>query len=460
MSKTNHLVLLTLVMIFTAGIFPDVAPCREPVQPRVLSLPQIIELAVASNPEIGEIKSDVLAAHSDLRQAEAAFYPQIETVAVAGPMRDAREPLVVDGKITDPSPGLSISSIGIFGKFDIIATQPLYTFGKISNRKEAAARGVKAKEYAIADKRSQIVLRVKQLYYGLVLASSGLNYADEAANFFSTATQRIRKLLDLDSPTVKASDLYQVEAYRSETARFRAEAEKGMKTAYAALKAMLRLPAGDEFEAADKNLPVSQEKLLALSDYIQTAKANRPEFKQLAAALTAKEYLVKGAESDLYPSFFAAAVGSFAGAPGRDRLDSQYLPDELNHAYGGIVAGAKWHLDFGISKAKVEKAKAEYHRLVNTKAVAEMNIPIQVAKAYQDAVEARASADSYREAATASRKWVLTAMTDFDMGVGSADNMLRAIDMYGRNQGKYIEALFRYNLSMAELDYATGMQAW
>jgi len=89
-----------------------------------------------------------------------------------------------------------------------------------------------------------------------------------------------------------------------------------------------------------------------------------------------------------------------------------------------------------------------------------MNIPIQVTKVYQDCLEALVSVNSYREAATASRKWVLTAMTDFDMGVGSADNMLRAIDMYGRNQGKYVEALFRYNLSRAELEYVTGMKTW
>lgn len=460
MTNAKHLLLMTAIILCLAGMLPRGALCREQISPKVMNLEQIIALAVAQNPEIEEVQSDVLAARSDLRQVEAAYYPQIEAIAVAGPMRDAKEPLVVNGRITDPSPGLSFSSIGIFGKFDITATQPLYTFGKISNRKEAAARGVKAKEHAVADKKGQIVLRVRQLYYGLVLASSGLNYADESMDFFASAVQRIRKLLELESTTVKESDLYQVEAYRSEAVRFRSEAEKGMKTSYLALKAMLRMAPGEEFAAADKSLPGSPEKLTDLADFIQAARTNRPEFKQLAEALAAREYLVKGAESDLYPSFFAAAMGSFAGAPGRDRLNNQYLPDDFNHAYGGVVAGAKWNLDFGISRAKVDKAKAEYQRLINTKAVAEMNIPIQVTKVYQDCLEALVSVNSYREAATASRKWVLTAMTDFDMGVGSADNMLRAIDMYGRNQGKYIESLYRYNLSRAELEYVTGMKTW
>ena len=460
MSKTHHLFIL--VFIFAAGplFLSGSGKCQQLTTPVVMHLQQIIEKVVSNSPEVAEAQNDVISARSDLAQVEAAYYPQVETMAIAGPARDAKDPLVVNGRITDPSPGLGLSSISVFGKLDITATQPLYTFGKISNRKEAAVRGIRAKEFAIADRKGQIVLRVKQLYYGLVLARSGLDYADETRDFFDDVKKRIHNLLDLGSSNVNESDLYQVEAYRSEATRFRAEAEKGMRTAYFALKSMMGLPPDTDFEPADKSLPISQEKLLGLDEYIKASRSNRPEFKQLAEAILAQEYLVQGAISDRYPSFFAAATGSLAGAPGRDQLHNQYIPDDFNHAYGGVVAGAKWDLDFGIGKAKIEKARAEYNKLVNTRTSAEINIPIQVTKIYQDHLEALSAMDSYRAAAVASRKWVLTAMTDFDMGVGSVDNMLRAIDMYGRNQGKYIEALYRYNMSRAELENASGMRTW
>ncbi len=443
------------LLILQAG---DVFGQQPPRQ--VLNLQQIIEIVISRSPEVAEAQSDVAVASSDLSQAESAVYPQIETIAVAGPARDAKAPLVVNGAITDPSPGLGFNSIGIFGKLDITATQPLYTFGKISNRKEAAARGVRAKEYEVANRKGQIALRVNQLYFGLVLARSGLDYADEARDFFNDAGRRIRSLLDVNSSNVKASDSYQVESYRAEAARYRAEAEKGYRTAYFALKSMMGLPAGVDFDPADKNLPLRQEKLLSIDEYIQCAKANRLEFKQLAEALSAQGFLVEGAKSDLYPSIFAAAVGSLAGAPGRDAFHNQYIPDEFNHAYGGLVAGAKWNLDFGISKAKIEKAKAEYNKLVNTRASADMNIPIQVTKIYQDHVEALTAVNAFRDAAVSARKWVVTAMSDFDFGVGTADEMLRAIDRYSQTQGKYIESLYRYNMSLAELENATGMKTW
>jgi hypothetical protein len=42
------------------------------------------------------------------------------------------------------------------------------------------------------------------------------------------------------------------------------------------------------------------------------------------------------------------------------------------------------------------------------------------------------------------------------MGTGTADDLLMGIDRYGQNHGKYLEALFNYNLSLAQLDYDTG----
>jgi len=185
MTRSYRLILLAPVFLGLVCMMAGLAVGQQPPTPVVLNLQQVVDKAVSYSPEVAEAQNDVVSAKSDLAQAESAYYPQIETIAIAGPVRDAEEPLVVDGRITDPSPGLSFSSIGIFGKLDITATQPLYTFGKISNRQEAAAHGVKAKEHAITDRKGRIALRAKQLYYGLVLAVAGLDYADESRDFLT-----------------------------------------------------------------------------------------------------------------------------------------------------------------------------------------------------------------------------------------------------------------------------------
>jgi outer membrane protein TolC len=348
----------------------------------------------------------------------------------------------------------------VFGRIDFTVAQPLYTFGKLSNRKEAASRGIRAKELKLVERKNEIVLRVKELYYALILARAGLDAADEADSFFDDARRRMNRLLELGSTNVLESDLYRVDAYRANTAKSRAEAEKGVKLAYFVLKSLIYLPPTTDFEPAEKVLPLKEESLSELESYIQKAYGDRPEFKQLDEALAAQESLVRAVESDRYPSFFVALEGSLAGAPGRETLRNAYISDEFNHTNIGVVAGVKWNFDFGISKAKVDKEKAEYGRLHFTKASAKLNIPIQVAQYYQDVREWKVAVDSYKKGATASRKWVVAALTSFDMGVGTADDMLRGIEKYGENQGKYLEALFNYNLSLAQLEYSVGAKAW
>ncbi len=460
-SSLRFLILSVIIPCTLVFVLPKMSWGETSKEERiVLSLRELIDLAIAKSPEIAEIHSEIGSARSDLDQVTAAYYPQVESTALFGPVEDAKEPLIVNGRITDPSPSLSASSIGIFGRLDLTMTQPIYTFGKLSNRKDAASQGVRAKEFQITQKKGQIVLRVKELYYALILARAGVALANESGDFFDDAYRRARRLLELGSPNVRESDLYRIDAYRADAIRLKAEAEKGVKVSYFALKSLIRLPAGVEFDPTEQTLSIKREDLAGLESYIQKAAAERPEFKQLAAALAAQESQIKAAVSDQYPSFFAALRGSVAGAPGRDALYNRYIPDEFNHAYIGVVGGLKWNFDFGISRAKANKMRAEYDKLLHTKASAEMNIPIQVVKTYQEHLEWREAAGSYQKAASASRKWILTALTDFDMGIGTSYDMLNAIEKYGQNQGKYLEALLHYNLSLDELEYAAGMKTW
>ena len=422
----------------------------------LLNLEQLIEMAIAKSPELGETQSEIAASQSDLEQVKAAYYPQIESTAILGPVDNAKRPEVRGTRIIDPADG----GIGIFGRLGFTVAQPVYTFGKLSNRKEAASRGVRAKELKIVGRKNEIVLQVKELYYALILARDGINSANEADSFFDDARSRMKRLLELGSVNVMESDLYRVDAYRAGTVRSRAEAEKGVKVAYFALKSLIYLPPDKEFDLSEKILPMKEGALADMENYIQKAFVDRPEFKQLDEALAAQESQIQAVQSDRYPSVFVALEGSFAGAPGREFFRNPYIPDEFNHVQIGAIAGVRWNFDFGISKAKVEKEKAEYARLQYAKATGKLKIPIQVAKYYQEVREWKVAVGAYREAALASRKWIVSAFTNFDMGIGTADDMLRGIEKYGENQGKYLEALFNYNLSLAQLEYAVGTKTW
>ncbi|MCK8604064.1 TolC family protein [Desulfoferrobacter suflitae] len=425
---------------------------------KVLTLQEIQDLVLARSPYIEIGQSEVMAAKSDLRQVESAYFPQLDATLVTGPAADADEPRVENGKIIDPSPG-GIFDLGIFGRIDITISQPLYTFGKLSNRREAALRGVKAKQLGIDQKRAELIFRVKQLYYAMVLAEQGLGVADEAEGYFQDIRVRIENLMELGATHVDESDLYMIDAYSAQAKGFKAEAQKGRQVAYFALKSLMGMAASEDFTLAQESLPERQLDLQAQEEYVAKALEQRPEMKQLKQGIEAQKFLWEAAKSDLYPSFFFAVIASVAGAPGRDQFDTPYFTDEFNHEYAGFFAGLQWHFDFGIQQAKVDKERAEYSKLLNTKADAEKNIPIQVANVYQEVVQYATSVKAYEEAASASRKWVVVAFSNFDMGIGTAQRIFEAIEKYGQNRGSYIEALYNYNVGLAQLEYVVGTLA-
>lgn len=425
-------------------------------EPRILTLPELIDLAVSNSPQIDQLKSEIAVARSDVNQVEAAYYPQFESTLLTGPVSDAQEPYVENGRIIDPSPSYDDFELGVFGRLEFTLTQPVYTFGKLEHRKAAAQSGLQAKKHRIGLQRAELILRVKELYYALVLARQGLGAADESDQFYDDARERIIRLLQLEADSVDQSDLYKIEAYRADAERFRAEAHKGAQVAHFALKQLIGLSKDETFDIAAEALPEKTPELKSQADYIQAALSQRPELKGLAEGIKARQSLVEAARSDRYPTLFCALKGSLAEAPGRDHFDNAYFSDTFNHAYAGVVAGLRWEFDFGVKKARTAKARAEHQALKHTRAYAAMSIPIQVSKAYQDVIHWEKAVQASDKAAHAARKWVVTAFANFDMGVGDAKDMFDAIERYGHNRGNYIEALYNYNLSLAQLEFATG----
>ncbi len=457
--KARHQNRILLILLCVFFITLNCA-ASQAAEPRTLSLDELIQMALETSPELKMAEQDILAAKGDYRQAKGGQLPQIDFVGVGGPVDKAQVPTV---KLVSSTVGHLVShdetAIGVFGRLDITLSQPLYTFGKISNRQDAAALGVEAQSAAKEQKRNEIVLYVKELYYAYLIAAQGKSAAGEAQDYINDADKRIKRLLELKAKNVDPSDLYRLEAFSAEVKAFAAKADSGAHTAYAALRTAIGLPESEDFKLAVTELSKNPVNLASEEEYEQLALENRPEIVEAKKGSQAKGKLVNAAQADLYPTFFAAVMASVAASPNRQSFDNTYIIDEFNHSWGGLIAGAQWHLDFGIGKGKLDRARAEYQKMRDTQELAKRDIPLQVVKYYQDTVEAQKSYVAYEQAAIGSRRWIVTAFSNFDVGIGTARDMFDAIDRYGKNQGEYLRSLYDYHVGLARLDYATGQRA-
>ncbi len=423
----------------------------------VLDLPKLITLALKYSPQVKASKSEVQVAQEQKNEAHSYRFPQIDTVALGGVVPNARLPQIVGNPPREfyPDPKDKLHGVNVFGHLDLFIVQPLYTFGKIAYREEAAARYVKVKEAAVDAKRGEVIFNVSQAYYGLILANEGKQAVQDARSYLSDTRKRIDRLLAIKSPNVQETDRYRLQMYEGGVEKFAAQAEEGSKVAYQALKALIGYGPGQEFQVP-LELPTPAAAPAGLDHYVRQALELRPELAQLKEGLVARELLVEGAKADRYPSFFFAIIGSFAGAPGRRHYQNPFMQDYFNDNGAMPVLGMKWHWDFGILKAKIGQAQAEFQALKHNQQAALMGIPVEVGEAYGKLQENYKGSGGMEKAYVNARRWLVTAFSNFDFGIGTMNDIFLAFERYGAFRGDYLKSLFDYNMAQAQLAKATG----
>ncbi len=443
--------LLIAVTTLAFGAGPLFAADTLPTK-LVVGIDDAINRALKQAPELGESQADVALAGTKLNEAGGYRFPRIDFLALTGPAPQANKQ-----DFGKADTGYGISHLTWFGSGDILLTQPLYTFGKISENMKAAEFGIEVEQARMDQRRNEIARTVREYYYGLLLAREMRGLVQEVQGYLNSARTSARKLLDQGSSNVDELDLFKLDAFSGEAAKFLNEANRGEELALAALRVRLGLPATAELDIVDEHLSLDDVAIKDLSLYLTDAENRRPEYRQIREGLKARAALVEAAEANLYPDIFLGAFYSAAYSPGRDKINNPYVVDTVfRHNWGGVALGVKWHLDFGITDAKIAAEQAQYQRLLKTSEYASANIPLQVKKFQLELVEAKRSAEDLKTAWTNARKWTVAGVANFDFGVGPAHDIFDGLQNYARMKGEYYQALYNFRLAQANLILATG----
>jgi outer membrane protein TolC len=269
------------------------------------------------------------------------------------------------------------------------------------------------------------------------------------------AVERTERLVDGGFAT--DLDVYRLRANEGELDKNLNLVDKTIDLARSALATWTGQPAGTIVEPSDGALPTQTEELRALELFIQDAESKRPEFTQLREGLTAKRNLVEVEKKRRYPLFFVGVIGTAAYATNRDRLDNPFVVDPLNHVGIGPVIGFRYNLDFGLAAGKIKEAEAEVHKLEALQDYARDGIPLQVREAYNSVVEARQNVRAFDEAHKNATKWLVSASSNADLGIGDTRDLADAFVAFAKTQGEYLQALYAYVFGLDRLANAAGL---
>jgi outer membrane protein TolC len=438
--------------IFLASTYTAFA-AESTTAPLVLNLDDCIRMALKAAPELGEAQSDIALATTKLDEAKSYRYPQLEMTTLFGPAptasRQDLDPIRTDKKF-------SFNELTWFTSADATIIQPLYTFGKISENMKAATHGIEVDRSRKEQRANEIVQKVHEYYYGLLLAREMKELVLEVQEILISARGKAQKLLDQGSDTVDEMDLYKLDAFSGVAAKYLEEAKKGEALALAALRARMGLPVDAHIETGTERLVIVDVEIPSLESYIENARQRRPEFRQIGEGLKARAALVEAAKANYYPDIFLGGLFSWAYADEREKVQNPYINDQFNHLNAGVALGARWKLDFGITGAKVAAERAQYNRLLSTRDFADANVPLQVKKYYLDLIEAKNSATATRSAYLNAKKWAVTAVANFDFGLGPAKEIFEALQAYSSMRADFFKSIYNYRIAAANLDYATN----
>jgi len=419
---------------------------------RTLTLDQCIQIALKNNPEIKERRAGVAGARALKSQADAARYPQIDGLALLGPSPRAR-----GNQIDSPDDQDNLIITGVFARGIFSLVQPIFTFGEISGLRSAAASNIKVEAAKVDQKAGEVITKVKEHYYGYLLARDLLSLVKDVKGEFDGAKKKVRKALDEDAEWADEIDLYILEAFSSTVDGAMAQALKSVRLAMGALKFSMGLPGDRQIALADSHIVPDVSRVEKLPFYQERSLKLRPEVRQIREGLKALRSLVKVEQSKYFPKLFVGALLDVAEATNRDDLNNPFVIDPLNHDTGGVAVGFKWHFDFGITAGRVSEARAEVQKVIHKRTFALQGIPLQVRKAHEEFLEAGKNIKSTENSYKFAKKWLVASIANFDLGIGEAEEIFKALEQFAKIRAENYKQIYAYNMAIANLDRSSGL---
>jgi len=424
---------------------PVVAQQMEP-----LTLQQAVAIALESNPQRKAALADTHVARADILEARSAFFPHVD---FSEAVTRSNDPVYVFGtrlrqsrftaadfalnRLNQPTP---ISNFATrFGAqwnlFDSFASS-------LSLQRAKQLNQAASDQLAMADQ--QTIFRVIQAYYGLLFANRQFEVAEKSNRTAKAVVDDSRARVE--AGTVVESDLLTAQVNQATREQEVVRLRNAAALSRAQLNASLGVPLDREFQM-NENLAERELQEIPLSVAEEHAIKERPDLKQVSEQVAAQKTSVQ-----LAKSAFGPRVDVFAAS----ELDNAAF---LTNGHSNWMAGAELKLDLfsgGQKRAQLSRENALLEHASAAKHAAEDNVRLEVRRAYYDWDSARQMiAIAHATVAQAEESLRIT-RNRYASGLTTITDLLKTEDAARTAQMNYWDAVYRYNVSYAALELASG----
>jgi outer membrane protein TolC len=416
-----------------------------------LTLQQAVNIALEKNPQRKVALADTRVAFADVREARSVLMPRLifSETATRG-----NDPVYVFGselrqqrftnadlalnRLNTPTPigNFSTRLGGTWNLFDSFASW--HGVNRAKQMNDAAG-------HQLARTEQEIVFRVVDSYYVVLLAMKQLEVAEQAVKTSQAIMDRSQARFE--SGLVVESDLLTAKVRMAARKQELIRARNNLDLARAQLSTAMGVPVDSVFQPAEAlaehTLPVP-----VLQEIEKQALANRPDLKRIQSEEAAQQQNVAMAKSS-----FGPRVNAFAG----------WEMDNPTFVAGGggnnWLGGIEVQFDIfqgGAKRAELSRQRALQERVTAMKQVAGDGVRLEVRRAYYDLESARQEIEVARAAIAQAQDSLRINQNRYDGGLTTITDLLGAEEATRRSQTDYWEAVYRFHTSYANLELASG----
>jgi len=439
--------LLAAIVSFAAGKMFS----QSPPEASAVSLQQAASIALEKNPLRKAALADSKAASAGVREAQSFVMPHVSFSELASRGND---PVYVFGsklrqqrfsandfalhQLNTPLPFSNFTTRlgGTWNLFDSFASWHGITRAKEMNTAVA---------HQLERTDQEILFRVVQSYYGVLLAGKQLEVAEQAEKTAKSIMERSQ--VRFDTGLVVESDLLSAKVRLASREQELIRARNNLALARAQLNTAMGVPADSLYQPAD-SLAERALAVAPLADQERQALTTRPDLKRIEAQQSAQELSLAIAKSS-----FGPRLNAFAG----------WEMDNPTFLAGGggnnWLGGIELQIDLfqgGAKRAALFRERALAEKIAALKQAAHDAVRLEVRQAYYDQDSSRQQVEVARAAISQAQESLRINQDRYDSGLLTITDLLGAEEAARRSQADYWQALYQFHISFANLELASG----
>ena len=444
-------VVLSLGILFIAS--SEFTVGQTAAEPAPLSLQQAASLALEKNPLRKAALADTKASSAGVEEAKSFLMPHISFSEQA---TRGNDPVYVFGsklrqtrftadnfapplnKMNNPLPygNFGTRFTGNWNLFDSFAA-----WHGINRAKQMQA----ASNHALERADQEILFRVVQSYYGVLLATKQLEVAEHAQATAKSILDRSQVRFDVG--VVVESDLLSAKVRLASRDQELIRARNNLELARSQLNTAMGVPIDALYPVADA---LADNSLTAapLAELEQKALTTRPDLKKIEAEQSAQALSVAIAKAS-----FGPRLNAFAG----------WEMDNPTFLAGGggnnWVGGLELQIDLfagGAKRAALSREHANTEKIAALKQAASDVVRLEVRQAYFDQDTSKQQVEVAKSAISQAQESLRINQDRYDGGLLTITDLLGSEEAARRSQSDYWQAVYQFHISYANLELASG----